>query len=184
MVIDYEGKLANLEEIYKTPIRDLADRFKKMADAESEDESADESEAEAEAVECKKEYRELVKQKKKNAPKVLAKKKSAKRAASDDDEDEDETELEEADDPPKKKPGRKSYNLDAWQKFLHVRRTSMSAPHYGRYVETHDLDKTKPVLFNTVGGIAFKRLDWGQSEPIKYFWKKLDDTDLEDHECY
>ena len=143
-----------------------------MADADSEDESVDdESDMEEEAAEKKKEYRELLKQKKKNAPKVPAKK-SAKRAASDEDQG--------ADDPPKKKPGRKSFNLDVWEKFEFVDRTSMSAPQYAHYVEIHELYPLKPVKFKTPYGAVFKRLDWGQSEPVKYFWKKLEDTDIED----
>ena len=47
-------------------------------------------------------------------------------------------------------------------------------------VEMHDLDFTKPVQFKTPYGTVFKRLDWGQSEPVKFFWKKLEDTDIED----
>ena len=188
MVIDYEGKEANLEEIYSMSVQALAARDKERADAESEpdDEDCDDDEVDQmieEGKACKAAYKELLKAKKKKAAKA-PKKKPVKRAASDSDEVsdsdsvEDETELEK---PPKKKPGRKSYNLDVWEKFLHVARTSMSAPHYGRYVEMHDLDFTKPVKFKIVGGIAFKRLDWGQSEPVKYFWKKLDETDIEDY---
>ena len=60
-------------------------------------------------------------------------------------------------------------------------RTNMSAPAYGSYVETKNWDLKKPVKFKAPnGGWVFKRLDWGQSEPVKYFWKKLDDTDLEE----
>ena len=186
-VIEWEGKDANLEEIYNMSVQELADRFHARADAESEDDDesvSDESEVEAEGNACKKAYKELVKEKKKKAAKKDApKKKPVKRAASDsdsdEDEDEDETELEK---PPKKKPGRKSHNKNVWEKFLFVDRTSMSAPLYGSYVETMNWDFKKPVKFKAPnGGWVFKRLDWGQFEPVKYFWKKLDDTDIEEH---
>ena len=60
-------------------------------------------------------------------------------------------------------------------------RTNMSAPAYGSYVETKNWDLKKPVKFKDPnGGWMYKRLDWGQSEPVKYFWKKLEDTDIED----
>ena len=72
-----------------------------------------------------------------------------------------------------------------WQKFLFVDRTNMSAPAYGSYVETKNWDLKKPVQFkDPKGGWMYKRLDWGQSEPRKYFWKKLDDTHLEEGEYY
>ena len=64
-------------------------------------------------------------------------------------------------------------------------RTNMSAPAYGSYVETKNWDLKKPVQFKDPnGGWMYKRLDWGQSEPRKYFWKKLDDTHLEEEEYY
>ena len=195
MVIDYEGKKANLEEIYKMSVQELADYFKERAGADSdkdddeEYEDCDDEEIDQmieDAKQVKAEYKELLKAKKKKAAKAAPKKKAVKRAASDSDEVsdsdsvEDETELEK---PPKKKPGRKSHGMDVWQKFLHVARTSMSAPLYGSYVEEKNWDLKKPVKFKapTGEGWVFKRLDWGQSEPIKYFWKKLDDTDIEDY---
>ena len=191
MVIDYEGKEANLEKIYNMSVQDLAAYFNEGADAKSEpgdeecdDEELDQMEEDAKVV--KAEYRELLKAKKKAAK--APKKKPVKRAAPDSDSDsdsnsdEDETELEK---PPKKKPGRKSHGMDVWQKFLHVARTSMSAPLYGSYVETKNWDLKKPVMFKTKNGWAFKKLDWGQSEPVKYFWNTLPiDTDLEEEEYY
>ena len=61
----------------------------------------------------------------------------------------------------------------------------MSAPAYGNYAETKNWDFKKPVKFKTFNGWVFKRLDWGQSEPVKYFWKILPlDTDLEEEEYY
>ena len=197
MVIDYEGKKANLEEIYKMSVQELADYFKERAgtdsdkDDDEEYEDCDDEEIDQmieDAKQVKAEYKELLKAKKKKAAKAAPKKKAVKRAASDSDSDsnsdevEDETELEK---PPKKKPGRKSHGMDVWQKFLFVDRTNMSAPAYGSYVETKNWDLKKPVKFKAPnGGWVFKRLDWGQSEPVKYFWKKLDDTDLEEEEYY
>ena len=70
--------------------------------------------------------------------------------------------------------------MDVWQKFIHVARTSMSAPLYGSYVETKNWDLKKPVKFKTHNGWVYKQLDWGQSEPRKYFWKKFDDTDFDE----
>ena len=186
MVIDYEGKEANLEKIYNMSVQELADYFNEGADAKSEpgdeecdDEELDQMEEDAKVV--KAEYRELLKAKKKAAK--APKKKPVKRAASDsdEDEDEDETELEK---PPKKKPGRKSHGMDVWDKFLFAARTSMSAPQYGNYAETKNWDLKKPVMFKTKNGWAFKKLDWGQSEPRKYFWKKFDDNHPEEGEYY
>ena len=189
LIIEYSGKdNVDLEAIYNMSVHELKEYFDKMGDIEPGDETDedDESGAEEEAAVLKKAYRELVKEeKKKPAKKDAPKKKLVKRAASDSDEDsdedEDETELEK---PPKKKPGRKSHNMNVWEKFMFVDRTSMSAPLYGSYVETKNWDLKKPVKFKTLHGWAFKKLDWGQSEPRKYFWKKLDDTHLEEGEYY
>ena len=74
--------------------------------------------------------------------------------------------------------------MDVFQKFEFVDRTSMTAKAYAQHAKDNNWDMSKPVKFKTPNGWVFKRLDWGQFEPVKYSWKKLDDTDLEEEDYY
>ena len=185
LVIEYSEE-PDLEAIYNMPIRDLAEHFNQITNDEAGDVELDDEDDKGDAMvikewlekadKVKETYKQLCKDKKKKDPKLPHTKLINKEKKESKPEDQGEV---------KPNKGRKGNNMNVWQKFLFVDRTNMSAPAYGSYVETKNWDLKKPVKFKDPnGGWMYKRLDWGQSEPRKYFWKKLDDTHLEEEEYY
>ena len=55
-----------------------------------------------------------------------------------------------------------------FDKFLLIKH--YTAKQLGKCMEGGNINLTK----------ALNNNDWGQSEPVKFFWKKLEDTDIED----
>ena len=185
LVIEYSEE-PDLEAIYNMPIRDLAEYYDQITNDEAGDVELDDEDDKGDAMvikewlekadKVKETYKQLCKDKKKKDPKLPHTKLINKEKKESKPEDQGEV---------KPNKGRKGNNMNVWQKFLFVDRTNMSAPAYGSYVETKNWDLKKPVQFKDPnGGWMYKRLDWGQSEPRKYFWKKLDDTHLEEEEYY
>ena len=189
LVIEYSEE-PDLEAIYNMPIRDLAEYYDQITNDEAGDESVDdEDECGAlviedwleEAAKVKEAYKQLCKDKKKKEegrhPKVLHPKLPHTKLINKS-KPEDQGEV-------KPNKGRKGNNMDVFEKFKFVDRTNMTAKAYAQHAKDNKWDMSKPVKFKAHnGGWEFKQLDWGQSEPVKYFWKKLDDTDLEEEKYY
>ena len=61
--------------------------------------------------------------------------------------------------------------MNVFQKFLSGGRINMNAAAYATYVESNELDITRPVLFRKK---RFKRLEYGGD---RYYWVELTETE-------
>ena len=171
MVIEYspEGRV-DLEAIYNMTIHELVARHHEITKSDGEsDESMEDEVINSwlnEATEVKKAYRKLVKDKK-NAPKSQRKMPVQRKKPAQPNSDT----TEDSDDEERAAWREKLRKMNVFQKFLSGGRINMNAAAYATYVESNELDITRPVLFRKK---RFKRLEYGRG---RYYWVELTETE-------